>query len=79
MQLREDEQARKERARELELKEKELEIRQRQLELEKQKVTLRETLPQGSTVELTCYYDERVEDKVRSLLQGMYRIHYKPI
>lgn len=50
--------------------ERELELKNRQLEMERQKVTIKESLPQGSVVELTCFYDEKMQEKVHSLLRG---------
>ncbi len=70
LQLREDDEGRKERNREMDLVERELEIKNRQLEMERQKVTIKETLPNGSMVELTCFYDDKMQEKVRSLLKG---------
>eukprot|EP00794_Sanderia_malayensis_P005591 gene5591-6280_t len=70
LQLREDEEGRKEKNRELDLLERELDLKSRQLEMEKQKVTLKETLSSGNSVELTCFYDEQMQEKVRNLLKG---------
>ena len=70
MQLREDDEGRKERNRELDIMEKELEIKKKQLEMERQKVTIKEMFPAGGTIELTCYYDDSMQEKVRSLMKG---------
>ena len=70
LQLKEDNEGRKERQRELEIMERELELKQRQLDMEKQKVTIKESFPNGGNVELTCYYDDSMQEKVRNLLKG---------
>lgn len=72
LQLKEDSEGRKERQRELDIMERELELKQRQLEMEKQKVTIKECFPNGGNVELTCYYDDSMQEKVRNLLKGAY-------
>ena len=71
MQLKEDSEGRKERQRELDIMERELALKQRQLEMEKQKVTIKESFPNGGNVELTCYYDDSTQEKVRNLLKGI--------
>ena len=70
LQLREEDEGRKERNRELDIMERELELKQRQLEMERQKVTIKEVFPNGGVVEVTCYHDESMQEKVRSLLKG---------
>lgn len=50
--------------------ERELELKQKQLDMEKQKVTIKESFPNGGNVELTCYYDDSMQEKVRNLLKG---------
>lgn len=70
LRLKDDDEGRKERQRELDIMERELELKQRQLDMEKQKVTIKESFPNGGNVELTCYYDDSMEEKVRNLLKG---------
>ena len=70
MRLKDEDEGRKERQRELDIMERELELKQRQLDMEKQKVTIKECFPNGGNVELTCYYDDSMQEKVRNLLKG---------
>ena len=49
---------------------KELLLKEKELELEKQKVTIKETLQTGSSIELTCYYDQNAHQKISELLTG---------
>jgi len=72
MRLKDEDEGRKERQRELDIMERELELKQRQLDMEKQKVTIKECFPNGGNVELTCYYDDSMQEKVRNLLKGAY-------
>lgn len=59
--------------REDKLKQSELVLREKQLEMERQKVTIKETLPNGNTIELTCYYDKQAQHKISEVLAGARR------
>ena len=62
-------------AKEIELKIRELNLQEKQMELEKQKVTVKETSSfNGSSIELTCYYDQSSKDKIQDLLSGVCRL-----
>ena len=52
------------------MKQSELLLREKQLEMERQKVTIKETLPNGNTIELTCYYDKQAQNKISEVLSG---------
>lgn len=66
--------------RENEIRMKELLLKEKELELEKQKVTIKETLQTGSSIELTCYYDQNAHQKISELLTGakLFKKMYTP-
>ena len=52
------------------MKQSEISLKDKQLEMERQKVTIKESLPNGNIIELTCYYDKQAQHKISEVLSG---------